>query len=259
MSKDTIIYNFISTPISQPVYDKQLVPNPREYRSLPATIVGIDNYENLQCVDVKISIDDLYVPRNNLVQEGIVLKKKFVSLLNSGGFSIQQPVSIGDPVRLCWANKSIGQYLEGNGGNVTVSVSDLAELDDCWVELVGGTYKNNANPSSKNLIIQGPETKITITPEGKIDITTSGESYLKSSKHTVDTDMEITGELRVKGMSYHESGIFASTYAGLAGLSAPATFEVDMNITGDIIHLGSFTINGKSIDGHDHNGEVTAF
>ncbi len=253
MSKTPIIYNFLSEPLSQPLFESKLNPVVQDYKSLPAIITGIQDYEAYQCLDVKISIDEVYVTRNDYVQEGLELKKKFVSLPYSGGFSIQQPVAVGDPVKLCWANKSLGQYLDGSGGSVTVNTKEIAELEDCWVELKGGTHKNNTNPSTKNFIIEGPKTKFTITPEGDVTLVTEGSSSIKSSKHTIDTDVEITGKLDVKGQSYHHAGMFSTTYAGLAGTTAPASFEVNVNVD------GTFSINGTPVNGHDHDNNVPAF
>ncbi|CAM0043897.1 baseplate spike [Vibrio phage K460] len=259
MNKSPIVYNFLSTPLSQSLQERNLTPTVADYKSLPATITGIQDYESHQCLDVRVAIDDVYVNRNDYVSEGIELKKKFVSLLNSGGFSIKQPVSVGDPVKLCWSNKSLGQYLDGEGGNVEVNVKEVAELDDCWVELVGGTRKNNTKPSTVNFIIEGPKTTTTITPEGdvttvtsgSVSVTAEGSSYLKSSKHTIDTDVEITGQLNVRKASYHHAGMFASTYTGITG--GAASFEVDVNVN------STFSINGVAVNGHDHNDSVPPF
>ncbi|AUR91507.1 hypothetical protein NVP1161O_065 [Vibrio phage 1.161.O._10N.261.48.C5] len=261
MQRPSKNYNMITEPLSQSLFNKNLTPVVKDYRSLPATITSVKDYEKYQCVDVKIAIDDLYVTRQDYVQEGIELKKKFVSLMWAGGFSIKQPVAVGDLVKLCWSNKSLGSYLEGDGANVPVNVQDMTELDDCWVELRGGTFKNNTKPSAMNFIIEGPKTKTTITPDGdmstetsgKVSVIAEGESYLKSSKHTIDTDTEITGTLTVTGQSFHQSGVFSSTYAGLAGSAAPASFEVSVNVN------GTFSINGVVVNGHNHNGTVPDF
>lgn len=260
--KSPVLYDFFYKPLSQSVVERQQKVDIDNYKSLPATITKVSDYEELQCVDVQIAIDDVYVTRADMVLEKLTLKKVFVSLMNSGGFSIKQPVSVGDPVKLSWASKDISKYLDGTGGNVSVSINELANLQDCWVELRGGTRKNHTKPSVDNLVIEGGATEIVITPKGEVTINTSGTSYLKSEKHTIDTDVEITGNLVVKknttteGETYAQSGVFASTYAGLAGVSAPAIFEVDMQIEGDTTQTGTFTINGVVVNTHNHNGQV---
>ena len=259
-----IIYDFFSKSLKDSVFARRNQASDHNFKGIPAEVVGVSDYEGLQCLDVRALINDIYVERDNLVLESITLKKVFVALPRSGGFSIKQPVGVGDIVRLCWAHRDLGAFLDGDGSSVDININEIAQIEDCWVELGFGTRKNHTNPSLKNLVIEGPSTEIVITPEGVVTVNNAGTSYIKSSHHTVDTDMTITGNTQIdgtltvsgaadfestvlaQGALSAQSGTFSSTYAGFAGVSAPATFNVDMNITGTV------TIDGINVNTHIH-------
>ena len=262
-----VIYDFLSKPYQQAVIERKQEQRLINFKGAPAIVVGVQDYEELQCLDVQVAIDDIYVRRNNLVLESIILKKQFVSLPNSGGFMIKQPVKVGDPCRLKWSHKDLGQYLDGSGGKVQLNINETGEIEDCWVELDGGTRKNNTKPSVDNFIIEGPETKITIKPAGDVEIITSGTTLLQSSGHTIDAPTtSITGTLEVQGattllstlvttgVTTSSGGILSPTYAGIGG--APATMSADLILTGDLTQTGTFTVNGVVVNNHDHSSTV---
>ena len=257
-----IIYDFHSKSLRDSIFARRNQSSDHNFKGIPAVVVGVQDYESIQCLDVKASINDIYVERDNLVLESITLKKVFVSLSNSGGFRVKQPVQVGDNVRLSWSHRDLGDYLDGDGSPVDININEIAQIEDCWITLDGGTRKNHTNPSLTDMIIESDDTEIRITPTGNVTVNTSGTSYIKSSHHTVDTDMTITGNTSINGTltvdgattlkSTTESqgaltalaGTFSSTYAGVAGASA--TFNVDMNVTGTV------TIDGININTHTH-------
>ena len=234
--------------------------------SIPAIVTKTSDYESLQCVSVEFAIKDIFPNKADAELGTVKLEKVFVKLLHAGGFKVKCPVHKGDIVTLQWSHKDLGKFLDGSGDVVSQSINEIADLEDCWVELGFGTRKNHTNPSVDNFIIEGEGTLITITPSGNITVNTDGNvrmvakgsSYLKSSHHTIDTNTTITKNLEVKGnteikgttdsrgaMSGH-AGVFASTFAGLGG--SAASFNVDMNINGTV------TINGININTHTHQG-----
>jgi hypothetical protein len=232
------------------------------YIGIPAIVTNVDDYEDLQCVDVQILINDLYTWKNNTILTSPKIGKVFVALPSGGGFTNKMPVSVGNKVRLCWSHRDLSNFLDGDGSAVDQIASSVSELEDCWVELGFGTRRNNQSPSKDNYIIEGPNTKITITPDGVVTVDTSGTSYLKSSHHTIDTDVTITKNLLVQGNTTTDgnnntggvtisqgiinglSGVQAASYAGVGG--GAATFNVDMGITGTV------TINGIVVNTHTH-------
>ena len=232
------------------------------YIGLPAKIVGTSDYENLQCVDVELLINDVYPKHNMETMKRTVLKKVFVKLEGAGGFSEKLPVSLDDPVLLKWSHRDLGTFLDGDGSAVDQSVDHVAELEDCWVELGFGTRKNNYKPSKVDWVFQGPSTVETISPDGTITKITTGTTLLQSSAHTIDADVTITKDLLVQGNVIIDgnlgvggvtnaqgavnalAGTFSSTYAGVGG--GGATFAVDMSINGTV------TINGMVVNTHTH-------
>lgn len=236
-----IIYDFHSKSLKDLALNKKTTQDVPDFKGIPAEIVGVSEYEELQCVDVKFLIDDMYIERDNMVLESMTLKRKFVALQRSGGFSIKQPVAVGDLVRLHWSHRDLGGFLDGDGSSITLNVNELGKRDDFWVELGFGTRKNNVSPSVDNLIIEGPNTTITITPSGDVTVKTSGNSSITSASHTINAPTTINNTLTVVGASTLSAGV---TVAGVANL--PVT-----TITGGL------AIDGKDVQGHDHNGEVT--
>lgn len=253
-----IIYDFHSKSLKDLALNKKTYQDVPDFKGIPAEIVGVSEYEELQCVDVKFLIDDLYVERDNMVLESMTLKRKFVALQRSGGFSIKQPVAVGDLVRLHWSHRDLGGFLDGDGSAITLNVNEIGKRDDFWVELGFGTRRNHVSPSVENFIIEGPNTTVTITPtgevtlvnlsttfkidtEGNVTLTTNGNSSITSASHTINAPTTINNTLTVVGASTLSAGV---TVAGVANL--PVT-----TITGGL------AIDGKNVQGHDHNGEVT--
>jgi len=201
----------ISTPREQ--IDNRLTEFTRDdlFIAIPATVVKVDEYESKQIVDVQPVFDLQWI--DGRIVTASILKKIFVKIEGSGGFYIKFPIALGDLVTLHYSQKSISNWLDTEGSQLTQSVDYVARERDCWVVPGFGTRKVNQSPSQTNFIIQGPNTTITITPtgevtldtQGNIDITTEGDvsvistgsSYLKSSAHTIDTDVQINGNLTV--------------------------------------------------------------
>jgi len=182
-----IIYDFNSKSLKDNIFGRRNQSSNHNFKGIPAVVVGVQDYESIQCLDVKASINDIYVERDNLILESITLKKVFVSLPNSGGFRVKQPVQVGDNVRLSWSHRDLGDYLDGDGSPVDININEVAQIEDCWVTLDGGTRKNHTKPSLTDLIIEGPNTNIVITPEGKVSITSKSDIEIKS-----DAGIDIT-------------------------------------------------------------------
>lgn len=192
---------------------------------MPALVTSIEDYETYQCVNVLPIFNDIYPKHNDTILESQVLKKVFVLLPTAGNWSIKFPVSVGDKVTLNWSHKDLGTWLDSDGDDtIDQSILEDAGLEDCWVELAGGTRKNHQNPSKDNFIIEGPETTITITPEGNVTMVTSGTTSLTSSGHTINADTQINGSLTVSDV-----------------INAP-TIEADT----------SLTVASKEVDSHNH-------
>lgn len=239
----TVNYDFTLQSLSESAFNSKSRDEALLFTSIPAEIVGIDDYESEQCLAVKASINDIYVTRDSLKLESITIPKVFVPLPRAGGFSIKIPVAVGDPVRLCWSHRDLGEYLSGDGSAVDVNVKELAGLEDCWVMLDGGTRSNNVSPSATNFIIEGPNTKLTITPAGKITLNTEGDIAVTNDGNVT---MKNTGNVALDNggnMSVKNGGSLSVDSSGSATLKAPA-YTIDaatVTVSGDILCAGSIT------------------
>ncbi|CAH9012842.1 putative baseplate assembly protein [Vibrio phage 501E54-1] len=228
------------------------------YKSIPAMIIGVDDYEKHQCVSVEFLIRDIFNKKDATILEAVRLEKVFVRLPKFGGWKFKYPIQKGNEVVLHWSHKDLSKFLDGDGSSVSQSITEVGELEDCFVELGFGTRKNHNNPSLHNLILTQKATTITITPEGHISLTTDGDistiakgsHFLKSSHLTIDNSVTINENLSVGGTTTStgvvtaRSGVHASTYAGLGG--GAANFAVDIGINGTV------TINGVVVNTHTH-------
>lgn len=200
-----IIYDFNAKSLKDTITTRNDQAGANKFKAVPAEIVGVSDYESLQCVDVKFLINDVYVERDNLKLESITLKKVFVALPNAGGFSLKFPVSIGDIVTLYWSHRDLGEFLDGDGSAVDLNITEIAHIEDCWVQLNFGTRKNHTNPSKDNLVIEGPNTVITITPEGAVKLTTDTvelDSDVTIKNLTVTGTTDLVGTTTIEGKPF---------------------------------------------------------
>lgn len=252
-------YDMISNSLTEHTNTRTEELKQNNYKTIPAVITGVDSYEKLQCVSVEFSIRDIFDRKNSTILESVKLEKVFVRLPKFGGWKFKYPVAKGDEVVLHWSHKDLSRFLDGDGSSVAQSITEVGEIEDCFVELGFGTRKNHNDPSLKNLILMQSATNITITPEGDISIDTEGNisttakgtHYLKSSHLTVDNSVTIKENLIVEGTTESTgvvtalSGVHASTYAGIEG--GAASFEVDIGVNGVV------TINNVVVNDHTHD------
>ena len=167
----------------------------------PAKIVRVDDYETLQCVDVQTLIQE--EQDDGRVLPTLIIKKVFVLLPNAGDFKLSWPVKVGDLVTLCFSHKSLSNYLDSDGSEITQSRNFIQAPRDCWVELKGGTRRTNNTPSLTDLKLEGPETTLIIKPDGTIELTTvvintnADSTTLTSPQNDIIGDVDIAGAATV--------------------------------------------------------------
>lgn len=255
-------YDILRSSLKENLKQSAALKAMEDYKVLPAKVTSTSSYEKLQCLSVEVLIKDIYETKNKVDSETVKLEKVFVNLPRFGGWKFRCPVSVGDLVTLHWSSKDLSEFLDGTGDVVSQNFNELAGLEDCFISLEGGTRKNHNKPHLKNLEIEGPNTKLTVTPEGNITTVTSGTYDITASHLTIHNDTTITENLKVEGNTVIDgtlgvggtttsqgtvnalSGVYASTYAGVGG--GAADFAVDMGINGTV------TINGVTVNGHTH-------
>lgn len=193
--------------------------------AIPCSVTDVSKYESEQLVSLQPLINDVY-------QDGITItpreiKDVFVKLSSGGGFSIKLPVAAGDLFTLHYTHRDLGNYISGDGSSVSVPLN--LEGRNFYCTHGFGTKSNNQLPSQTNMVIEGENTIITITPSGEITTTTNGKVTLTAPEYFVD--------------------------------SPTTTFTGDVNIEGTTtcptIEAGnSLKISGAEVKGHDHSGQV---
>ena len=212
---------------------------------IPATVMGVDNYESQQVIDVTPDINDVY--SDGRVVSAIILKSVFVKLPHGNNFSVTLPIAVGDKVTLHYSHREISKYLDGTGNPLDVLINP-ASSRDCWATHGFGTRNSNQSPSATDFVVKSNKTTITITQAGKLTITTADEAYLSASKYTIDTNVEITGTLLVGGNVTHSSDVNTS------GATTSNTVSA-----GTVSATTSLTVAGAEVYLHDHNGNVPPF
>lgn len=223
----------VGTLTTNEIVQKSLTDFTREdlYIALPATVVGVEDYESMQCVDVRGVINDVY--EDGALVQSVLIKKVFVKLPAGGGFKIKLPIAVGDLVTLHWAHRNLNTFLDNSGIAVDEPIEMVADIRDCWVEHGFGTRSNNQSPSKTDLIVEGDNTVITVTPQGAVTVvtkgnisaTTEGDVNLTCNKALVTSpESEFTGNVKIGG-----------------------TLEVVGN---------SMKVGGAEVAGHTHNNNV---
>lgn len=198
----------IGTQSTPEIIQKALTDFTREdlYIALPATVVGVDDYETTQCVDVRGVINDVY--EDEAIIQSVLIRKVFVKLPAGGGFSQCLPIEVGDLVTLHWAHRNLNTFLDNSGIAVDEPINMVADIRDCWVQHGFGTRSNNQSPSKTDFITRHKNTTITIKPDGNISVVTAsdvsiettGQIIGKCAKAILDTPLvETTGDLKVGG------------------------------------------------------------
>lgn len=226
--------------------------------NVPAVITNNSKYEDEQVVDVKILIGTKYRDGDRL--DGVNIKNVYVRLPSGNGFDITIPCAVGDKVNLSWCFRDLSSWLDGDGSITYNEDKQNFKLRDCFAELGFGTRRSNQNPSKDNLQIRGRNSLTVITPEGVIttdckSVTVNCESSTVNASGNIDFNTPIatfSTDVHIKGKLEVDNGVFAPTYSGLGGSGGVMTVAT-VNASSDVV------INGKSVNGHNHNGAVPPF
>ena len=233
--------------------------------NLPAVITNNSKYEDEQVVDVKLLIGTKYRDGDRL--DGVNIKNVYVRLPSGNGFDITIPCAVGDKVNISWCFRDLSTWLDGDGAMSYNEEKQNFKLRDCFAELGFGTRRFNQKPSKDNLQIRGRNSLIVITPDGNIttdckSVTVNCESStVNCESSTVNASSSIdfntptanfSKNVNIKGELIVTKGVFSPTYSGMDGTGGTMNVA-EVNATSDV------KINGKSIKGHDHDGQVPPF
>lgn len=144
--------------------------------STPARIVGIDEYNSSQLVDVQPVI--LEADDSGVLLEPAVIYRVPVQLYSGGGAIISVPVAVGDIVQLHFQLSDIDKWKVSDGETLVSPESKRKfNTSDAIAVPCLATTQTTLNPDSTNLDIRFGNTNISISPEGKV-VVNSGEIEL---------------------------------------------------------------------------------
>lgn len=217
-----------------------------------------------QTCEVQLAIENLFIGMQQpyaLVPKSR-LKNVTVQFTQGGGWSLTHPVPDGTPVWVHFAQRGIAHWqVEGKdsagliNGKPAPAFSQLYSINaaSCTVgnQPIPKAIKafnngvaefRNADRSQRvtlnesgGINIVANSAKIIVNKDGTIELDSPTEAIVKAPKITLDGDTTVTKSLTVQG---------GASISGGTG----QTFKV----TGDVQHLGSYSLNGIKVDGHNH-------
>lgn len=217
-----------------------------------------------QLCEVQLALESLFV--GTIDSYTLETKQRLemvpVQFTQGGGWSITHPIPDGTPCYVHFAQRGIDHWLmeaKANAGMVNGApapafsqlFSHLAatctvgnqpvpkaiqgfQPDAFEVRNADRSVRSSYNPDGSIEILTGAA-KITITKDTEIVIDVTSKATIKAPQILLDGDTTISKSLTVLG------GITASGGDG-------GTFKV----TGEVVHSGSYKLNGVEVDGHVH-------
>ena len=224
------------------------------YTSMPGIVISV-NMDAMR-VDVQPALNirnedgDESIPRPVIINVPLQLP-----VSDLGGLTF--PISAGCPVELRWSMRGLDKWKRGNG--MPDSPSDLRTFDirDCIatpgiypLPLSKNSSGSRSNAHSPNDVVlvhnigSGSEVEIRLKPNGDVLINSPTKVTINCQDAEINADSSTkvsTGDFTVESSTFT---ITTGTYAMTATDSATST--------GNLEWSGDITLNGTSIDGHDH-------
>lgn len=218
-----------------------------------------------QTCEVQLAIETLFTGYENAFT--VVPKQRLqnvpVQFIQGSGFSLTHPVPDETPCYVHFAQRGIEHWVNDNANSVGLSKSGTPNpqfsqkyslINAVCVIGIQPTPKaiqsfqtnsmeiRNGDRSQRVSLVDGGEiqivsgkTEVLVYPDGTVKITAPTSTTVKSPNITFDGVTTVTKALIVQG---------GMTVSGGAGVS--------MNMTGNIVMKGNFTLNGINVNTHNH-------
>ena len=229
------------------------------------------NFDPLsQTADVQIAIETLFVGMKDAyqLQKKKPLKHVPVNFVQGGGWSLTHPVPDGTPCYIHFAQRGIDHWLNENKseaglfngkpapafGRLFSHLSAVAKVGYQPIpKAIPGFVPDvlelrNADRSMRVTLSDGSaeiiagSSKITISKDGDIVAETQTKATVKAPEIVLDGDTRVTKTLTVEGATSLNNGV--NIFGGTGST---------MTLVGDIVQVGSYSINGITVDGHVHS------
>jgi len=223
------------------------------HTALPAIITAFDREE--QTVTVRLSI------KRNIGGESVEIAPIIdipVVQPSAGGFHITLPIKAGDECLVIFAERAIDTWFE-HGGVQAPAERRRHDISDGFA-IIGVNSKPNGIPhyNIHGLDIRNEEKTqhITLHGDGDIEIYTANTLNINTvgsvniiSGHHVNISTQDNATIT----SGRDTRVLA---VGEISLTAPLIKLLgNVEITGNMVQVGTFTLNGITVDAHIHAGD----
>lgn len=231
--------------------------------SYPGHIYNFD--ATTQTCEVQLAIETLFRGYESAfsVQKKERLQNVPVQFIQGSGFSLTHPIPDGTPCYVLFAQRGIEHWVNENSDSVglnkngtpnpqfsqkfsynnAVCLIGLQPIPEAISDFQTNSMEiRNKDRSQRVTLVDGGDiqiktgtTEILITPSGEVTITAPQSTTVKSPQIVLDGITTVTKALIVQG---------GMTVSGGSGAS--------MNMTGNIVMKGTFSLNGINVNTHNH-------
>lgn len=147
------------------------------YTALPAVVRDVSTFGSTQTVDVKPLVRKLY--RDGVVLETPVILDVPVVFPSGGGGSLTFPVAKDDTVLLLFSMRSLDEWLNGDGSEITPLTTRQFNITDAIA--IPGLFPKSANlePNTDDVELKFKSAKLKLQADDKIAFGANGVEILK--------------------------------------------------------------------------------
>ena len=199
------------------------------FTALPAQVVSVAKFQNLQVVDVQPTIGT--IDEDGVEHIPQIIYNVPIIMLGGGGSLISVPVSVDDTVLLVFSMKDIASWKKGDGAYKVAETTRLHNINDAIA--IPGLYTNNNTlaPDSDDVVIKYKSSEVRLKK--------SDEVVIKSPKVIVDhTDAIELGKGAASPVvlgDLFKTWLVAHTHGTGTGPSSPPIQAFDDNMLSSTI------------------------
>lgn len=146
---------------------------------LPAEVTSVENLNSDQTIQVRPLINEIY-PDQTALQHSEIFGVP-VMFPSAGGGLLSFPIEVGDTVLVVFAQRSIAEWLEDEGGPATPNNYRKLSLTDAIA--IPGLYTkmSNLSPNTTDVELKFANTSVRIAPSGNLTAAVSGDLLATST------------------------------------------------------------------------------
>lgn len=251
MTKEYTQLDLINAAIDSALYDVHTM--------IPAKIIKVDSYEQ-QKITVQPSIKDRnrdYSSNDKGLQDMALITGVPVIFPSAGTGIITFPIKVGDPVMLIFSERSLENYLYGDGGK-PVDPEDFRKHDYNDVVALAGFYpfQKALGIDPNDVVIRmnvgtANESKVSLKPSGDVVVDTPAK-FIVNATSNVEINTSANAVVNVGGTTNISSGGAVTIDATVVNINT------NVNVSGTLTASVDVIGGGKSLKNHTHNVAAVA-